>query len=156
MHHPRLLEWVGAPESARLLSRLPAEWLQVMNRRDTLHAALQLQRDASLMSSNLMVQSHYTRCPPRCCAPCLAGSSSLRERSTTLRRFPACFGCRLIWQLWAFGNPWLVWMDPVWTLTPEPGVPGFCLMSSAAIRLVVSQSSRTAYLYRFMLDLVVG
>ena len=32
--------WVGAPESARLLCRPLAEWLQVMNRRDTLHAYL--------------------------------------------------------------------------------------------------------------------
>ena len=39
---------MGAPESVCLLSRPPSEWLQVMNRRDTLHAALQLQRDASL------------------------------------------------------------------------------------------------------------
>ena len=37
----------------------PAEWLQVMNHRDTLHAALQLQRDASLMSSNLTVLHQY-------------------------------------------------------------------------------------------------
>ena len=32
VHHPRFLEWVGAPESARLLCHPPAEWLQVMNR----------------------------------------------------------------------------------------------------------------------------
>ena len=50
VHHPRFLEWVGAPELARLLSRPPAEWLQFMNHRDTMYAALQLQRDASLMS----------------------------------------------------------------------------------------------------------
>ena len=55
VHHPRFLEWEGAPETARLLCRPPVEWLQVMNRRDTLYAALQLQRDASLMSSNLTV-----------------------------------------------------------------------------------------------------
>ena len=59
VHHHRFLEWVGAPESARLLSRPSAEWLQVMNRRDTMHAALQLQRDASLMSSNLTVLHQY-------------------------------------------------------------------------------------------------
>ena len=48
VHHPWFLEWVGAPESASLLSHPLAEWLQVMNRQDTLHAALQLQRDANL------------------------------------------------------------------------------------------------------------
>ena len=49
----------GAPKSARLLGRPPTEWLQVMSRQDTLHAALQLQRDASLMSSNLTVLHQY-------------------------------------------------------------------------------------------------
>ena len=37
VHHPRFLEWVDVPE-----------WLQVMTRQDMLHAALQLQRNASL------------------------------------------------------------------------------------------------------------
>ena len=59
VHHPRFLEWVVAPESARLLSHPPAEWLQVMNRQDTLLVALQLQMDASLMSSNLTVLHQY-------------------------------------------------------------------------------------------------
>ena len=44
---------MGAPESARLLGRPPAEWEQ------TLHAALQLQCDAILMSSNLNVMQQY-------------------------------------------------------------------------------------------------
>ena len=55
VHHPQFLEWVGAPESAHLLGRPLAEWLQVMNHRNTQYAALQLQRDAGLMSSNLTV-----------------------------------------------------------------------------------------------------
>ena len=49
----------GAPESARLLGRPPADWLRVMSREQTLHAALQLQRDASLMSSNMNVMQQY-------------------------------------------------------------------------------------------------
>ena len=60
VHHPRFLEWVGAPESARVLGRPPAEWLQLMSRQDTLHAALQLHCDASLLSSNLAVLHQYT------------------------------------------------------------------------------------------------
>ena len=52
---PRFQECVGAPESARLLGRPPAEWLQVMDSRDVLIAAMQLQRDAGLMTSNLTV-----------------------------------------------------------------------------------------------------
>ena len=42
LHDPRLLEYVGAPESARLLSRSPEYWLHHMGRKKTLSAALQL------------------------------------------------------------------------------------------------------------------
>ena len=59
LHHPRFLECIGAPESARLLGRSPAEWVQVMNHQDVLIAALELQRDAGLMASNLSVLSQY-------------------------------------------------------------------------------------------------
>ena len=43
LHDPRLLEYVGAPESARLLSRSPEYWVQHMGMEKTLSAALQLQ-----------------------------------------------------------------------------------------------------------------
>ena len=59
IHHPRFLVCVGAPESAWLLGRPPAEWLQVMDRRDALIAAVQLQRDAVLMASKLTVLNQY-------------------------------------------------------------------------------------------------
>ena len=55
LHHPRFLECIGAPESARLLGRAPAEWVRMMNREDAMAATLQLQRDAGLMASNLQV-----------------------------------------------------------------------------------------------------
>ena len=53
--HLRLLEYVGAPESARLLSRTPEYWLQHMGREKTLAAALHLQHDACLIMSNIQV-----------------------------------------------------------------------------------------------------
>ena len=59
LHHPGFLECIGASESARLLGRPPAEWLQVMDRQDVLVAAMQLQRDATLMASNITVLSQY-------------------------------------------------------------------------------------------------
>ena len=40
--------------------RPPAVWMQHMCRQDTLHAVLQLQRDASLLSSNLAVLHQCT------------------------------------------------------------------------------------------------
>ena len=126
------------PESARLLSRPPAEWLQVMNRRDTLHAALQLQREASLLSSNLTVLHQYAIALHRMSTEALHSvfgweffpSGAVNEAAPV----PVCFGRRI----------------------PGSGVPGLCLMSSAAVQLVVSRSSRTAHLHRFMPDLVVG
>ena len=57
LHDPRLLEYVGAPESARLLSRTPEYWLHHMGREKTLAAALQLQHDADLIMSNIFRSS---------------------------------------------------------------------------------------------------
>ena len=55
LHDPCLLEYVGAPESARLLSRSAEYWVQHMGREKTLSAALQLHHDAGLISSNVQV-----------------------------------------------------------------------------------------------------
>ena len=59
LHNPRLLEYVGAPESARLLSRTPEYWLHHMGREKTLAAALQLQHDAGLILSNIQVVGQF-------------------------------------------------------------------------------------------------
>ena len=49
LHDLRLLEYVGAPESARLLSHSPKYWLHHLGHEKTLRAALQLQHDAGLI-----------------------------------------------------------------------------------------------------------
>ena len=59
IHDPRLLEYVGAPESARHLSRTPEYWLHHMGRERTLAAALQLQHDAGLIMSNIQVLGQF-------------------------------------------------------------------------------------------------
>ena len=59
LHYPRFLEFIGAPESARLLNRSPAFWIQTMDREDAVAAALRLQRDAGLMASNLQVLGQF-------------------------------------------------------------------------------------------------
>ena len=46
LHDLQLMEYVGAPESARLLSRTPEYWLHHMEREKTLAAVFQLQHDA--------------------------------------------------------------------------------------------------------------
>ena len=55
LHDPRLLEYVGAPESAKLLSRSPEYWVEHMWREKTLSAALQLQHNAGLILSNVQI-----------------------------------------------------------------------------------------------------
>ena len=55
LHDPRLLEFVGAHESARLLSRSPEYWLHHMGQDRTMSAALQLQHDTGLILSNMQV-----------------------------------------------------------------------------------------------------
>ena len=55
LHDPRFLENVGAPGSARLLSRSPEYWLHHLGHEKTLGAVLQLQHDAGLILSNVQV-----------------------------------------------------------------------------------------------------
>ena len=58
LHSPRFLEYVGAPESARLLSPSPL-LIHHMNHDEAVSAALQLQHDAGLMMTNLQVLSQF-------------------------------------------------------------------------------------------------
>ena len=59
LHNPWFLEYVGAPESARLLTRSPSYWLHYMTHDEAVVAALQLQRDAGLMMTNLQILSQF-------------------------------------------------------------------------------------------------
>ena len=61
LHDPLLLEYVGAPESARLLTRSPEYWLHHMGREKTLLATLQLQHDDGLILSNVQFFSSLAR-----------------------------------------------------------------------------------------------
>ena len=59
LHDPRLLEYVSAPVSARLLSRSPEYWLHHLGYEKTLAAALQLQHVAGLILSNVQVLQQF-------------------------------------------------------------------------------------------------
>ena len=59
LHHPRFLELVGAPESARLLDRAPLYWVEEMGKERAMVAAVTLQRDAGVMLSNLQILSQF-------------------------------------------------------------------------------------------------
>ena len=57
LHHPRFLELVGAPESARLLHCSPTFWVDQLGKEQAMAAAINLQRDAGVMLSNLQILS---------------------------------------------------------------------------------------------------
>ena len=59
LHDPRMMENMGAPESARLLGRTPEYWLEHMDRERTVQAALRLHHDASLIMTNVQIMSQF-------------------------------------------------------------------------------------------------
>ena len=59
LHHPRFLELLGAPESARLLDRASLYWVEEMCKERAMVAAATLQRDAGVMLSNLQILSQF-------------------------------------------------------------------------------------------------
>ena len=59
LHDPRMMEYMGAPESARLLGRSPEYWLEHMGRDRAVSAALRLHHDARLIMTNVQVMSQF-------------------------------------------------------------------------------------------------
>ena len=59
LHHPWFLKFIGAPESARLLYRSPAFWVDWLGEEQAMVAAVNLQRDAGIMLSNLQIISQF-------------------------------------------------------------------------------------------------
>ena len=59
LHDPRMMEYMGAPESARLLGRSPEYWLEHMGQDRAVAAALRLHHDASLIMINVQVMSQF-------------------------------------------------------------------------------------------------
>ena len=59
LHHPRFLEFVGAPRSARLLYRSPMFWVDQLGKDQAMAAAVNLQRNAGIMLSNLQILSQF-------------------------------------------------------------------------------------------------
>ena len=59
LHDPRMMEYMGAAESARLLGRSPEYWPEHMGRDRAVAAALRLHHDASLIMTNVQVMSQF-------------------------------------------------------------------------------------------------
>ena len=61
LNHPRFLEFIGAPESARLLNQSPSFWVDRLGQESAMAAAVNLQRDAGFMMSNLQILGQLHR-----------------------------------------------------------------------------------------------
>ena len=59
LHDPHMMEYMGAPESVRLLGRSPEYWLEHMGRDRAVAAALRLHHDASLIMTNVQVMAQF-------------------------------------------------------------------------------------------------
>ena len=59
LHDPRMMEYMGAPESACLLCQSPKYWLEHMGRDRAVAAALWLHNDASLIMTNVQVMAQF-------------------------------------------------------------------------------------------------
>ena len=59
LHHPRFLEFIGAPESARLLNPSPSFWVDRLGQDRAMAAAVNLQRDAGYMMTNLQILGQF-------------------------------------------------------------------------------------------------
>ena len=59
LHHRRFLEFIGVPRAASLLYRSPTFWVDSLGEEQAMAAAVNLQRDAGIMLSNLQILSHF-------------------------------------------------------------------------------------------------
>ena len=59
LHHPRFLDYIGVPESARLLYHSPKFWVYRLGEEQAMATAINLQRDAGIMLSNLQILSQF-------------------------------------------------------------------------------------------------
>ena len=62
LHHPRFMEFIGAPESARLVYNSPAFWVQRFGEEDAMAAAVNLQRDAGTSFWKTCICAIWTTC----------------------------------------------------------------------------------------------
>ena len=59
LHHPWFLEFIGVPESARLLYHSPTFWVDRLGEEHAMAAAVNLQRYAGIMLSNIQILSQF-------------------------------------------------------------------------------------------------
>ena len=124
LHHPQFLEFIGAPESARLLYRCLTFWIQRMGAEDAAAAAIDLQRDAGVMLSNLKILSQFVTSLQRISTEMLDLAMGhvvfpSQEVAVCLRR-RGRLGRHSIWPQWDYGV--LRWVR---------AIPGLCRLRPA-------------------------
>ena len=114
LHHPRFLEFVGASESARLLDCSPTFWVDQLGKEQAMAAAINLQRDAGVMLSNLQILSEFAMALNRMSFSMMASDSRCfrEQRSMTCRRRCEQLGRQRICRPWACGTLRRVWVIP--------------------------------------------
>ena len=124
LHGPRLLEYVGAPESARLTSHSPKYWVHHMGREKALSAALQLQHDAGLILSNVQVlQQLVTSLSPTSSDVLLAVHGRQPFPSSAIQQvMPSYRVCRAAHYMMTMG----LWRPPVDTGIRTPLLSAAC------------------------------
>ena len=120
LHDPRLLEYVGAPESARLLSHSPEYWLHHLGREKTLSAALQLQHDADLILSNVQVLQQFVTSLNRMSSEVFGG---LRSTSPSIGSRFRRMQCRMWRRHIVFDGRHITWLP--WDCGVHPVRRGF-------------------------------
>ena len=118
LNDPRFLEYVGAPESARLISRSPEYWVHHMGRENALSAALQLQHDAGLILSNVQVLQQLVTSLCRTSSDVLLAvhGRQLFPSSAIQQVMPSYRVCRAAHYMMAMG----LWRPPVDTGIQTP------------------------------------
>ena len=79
LHHPRLVEWIGVPQSAGLVEFSGSQWVDKLSRDQAVTAAIHLQRDVGLMQTNVDVLDQYalslqklaSKMIDNCLGPCM-------------------------------------------------------------------------------------
>ena len=115
---PQFLEYVGALESARLMSRSPEYWIHHMGVENALSAALQLQHDAGLVLSNVHVLQQLVTSMCRTSSDVLLAAHGRHPfpSSAIQQAMPSYGVCRATHYMMAMG----LWRPPVETFIRTP------------------------------------
>ena len=118
LNDPWFLEYVGAPESARLMSRSPEYWVHHMGVENALSAALQLQHDAGLVLSNVQVLQQLVTSMCRTSSDVLLAANGRQPfPSSAIQQAMPSYGVRRVAHyMMAMG----LWRPPVETFSRTP------------------------------------